>query len=353
MKDRVLEYLFAYKRKNGKYPSPKQIAIALDISIDDVKQAFHDLRRDGVIRVYPGEDGKVSSYYIPSDIAARAEIHQPEPKKEVTPEVKQTSKMMTVIVIGVIAIMTLIAVGAMAVSTYFSLQWTSTFLPGWVAVILSGGIVIYIAFAPEGALLLYETSAPDAKGKKHIPGIGKLLLITALLALFFSMSMTIIGQFNRNTELIEKKSKESKTQNESFETLEVLKKSEKDFEKSKKYAETDLETAQREKLSFETNSKERKNIEWKITTLKQDIKKYETKLEENRNAQTALIGSGAKKDTKRYNFYEWFSETFGPPSGIVEFILYLIPAFFCDVISPLGISLSIYLSIRFFKRKEN
>jgi ABC-type multidrug transport system fused ATPase/permease subunit len=345
MKEKIKEYIFDYKRKKGVYPSPRVISIGLEMNMEDVKQAFHDLRREGIIRVYPGEDGKVSSYYVPSGTLAQYET-------PIAPRTTYRKKSNTIkgVVVSVIVIMLIVAFGAMSVSTYFSLQWTSTFLPLWVAIILSSGIPVYISFAPEGALLLYETSTPNAKGKKRIPIIGKLLLFTAVLALFFSMSMTIIGQFNARSNLIEKREEKSKTQNDNFEKLELLKIEKLDIEKNKRYVEADIEEAQKQKRNFEIGSRERNNLEWKISSYKKSILEYERKLERNREAQFGLIDTGAKKADHRFNFYDWFSESFGPPAGIVEFVLYVIPALFCDIISPLGISLSIYLFMRFFKK---
>lgn len=353
MKEEIKQYIIEYRKKMGSLPSPSIIAAKLSITKEEVKTAFQGLLDDGFLKVYTKNNhngAPISSYHVPKEILNQImRERSPQPvKKQTTNKGELLNKA---VILFVCFIMLLVAIGAICVSIYFSYQWTSTFLPSVIAVLLSGGVVLYISFAPEGALLLYETSMPDKNGKKHLPGIGKALLVTAVLALFFSMSMTIIGQFNTNSEKLKEKSEVSKSQNLNFETLTILKNEELDIQKSKKITEKEIIEYQAQKEKYEIGSKERGTAVIRLDKLKADLKTYDDSLSKNRTEQKQLLNSGAEQQDERFTFYTWFSHTFGAPSGTVEFILYLIPALFCDIIAPLGVSLVVFLITRFFRRE--
>lgn len=360
MKEQVKQYIIEYRQKMGGLPSPSMIAAKLSITKDEVKAAFQGLLNDGFLKIYTkpvnGNGAPISSYHVPREILSQIMRQRPtQPIKEKR-QFAPTGELITkIVILFVCFIMLLIAVAAMCVSIYFTFQWTSTFLPAFIAALLSGGLTLYISFAPEGALLLYQTSTPDAKdkNKKHLPAIGYTLIITAALALFFSMSMTIIGQFNANSEKLNSKYEISKNQNNNFEKLEILKKEELDLQKSKKITETEILEYQKQKEKYNIGESERSTAVSRLDGLKSDLKKYDEQLFKNRAEQKLLLSSGAEKQNERFSFYTWFQHSFGTPSGTVEFILYLIPALFCDLIAPLGVSLVVFLTMRFFRREKN
>jgi len=342
MKQKVKDFIFEYRRKNKSLPSVKVIAVGCDMTTEDVRRTLDELSSDGVLRKYPSKKGVVSSYHIP------AVVHMQEEKK-IVPEKSLPVRLNKYPAVWLIVqiIMFVIAGAAVVVSSYFSLLWTATFLPLPIAIILSVGMPAYIAIAPEGAVIIKESS-----GAKSMPLIGWVLLGTAILALFFSMSMSVIGQFNARSELIETKKSELKIDTGKTLKLKVVKEEEKDISERIKSAKEDLKLFQSFQKDFkkeDLKSKDFQKTENEIKKIKNEIQTLSNDIKKNREEQKTLFETGTEQEqTHRYNFYDWFASVTGAASGIIEFILYVIPALFCDLIAPLGV----YVAVGLYKKRR-
>lgn len=63
----------------------------------------------------------------------------------------------------------------------------------------------------------------------------------------------------------------------------------------------------------------------------------------------ALIDTGELAPAvERQDFYTWFATVSGVSPGMVEFVLYLVPALFCDIMAPLGL----FVAFGLYRRKE-
>jgi hypothetical protein len=350
LKSKVKAFIFSYIKKNKSYPSVKVIAVGTDLTTADVRQALHDLADDGILRKYPQEEnGKVSSYHIPAEVLAQEMKPKPEEEKDLTPQVKGFSekglKIIGFIIRGFGAV---IGGAAITISADFSLSWTASYLPIVIAWIVSLSIPMYTSFAIEAGIFIRYTTG-IIKGKNlSWPAATILLFLTAFVAMGFEMSMITIGQFNKRSALIFTESEITKPKNNNSETFDILKSEENQILNNSdfKYLKNQIENY---KNSFEFGSKEYKNLENDFLKKRNDFKIYEGKLEENRKKQKDILNDSKtvlkdEKKEERKDFYTWFANNFSwARAGIIEFIVYLMPALFFVLVAPLGVFVAVGL----------
>ena len=111
---------------------------------------------------------------------------------------------------------------------------------------------------------------------------------------------------------------------------------------------------QRYQNKFEFGSKEYKNLENDFLKKRNDFKVYETKLETNRKSQKEILNDSKTifaniKKEERQDFYTWVESTFHSiKAGVLEFLVYLMPAIFFVLVAPLGT----FVAVGLYKRKE-
>ena len=190
-------------------------------------EVFRELYKDGFLRKYPEKGAKVSSYYVPRNTEQREAAKQPpDPvqEKNVTSEVKGISAQGTK-VIGIIIRAFGAAIGAAAIiiSSEFSLSWTSSYLPIWIAWIVSISIPCYTSFAIEAGIFIRYTTGVIVKNRLSWPAATLLLFSTACIAMVFEMSIITIGQFNSRTKLLFTETQSDEPKNNNEKTLSILK----------------------------------------------------------------------------------------------------------------------------------
>jgi hypothetical protein len=277
----------------------------------------------------------------------------PEPeKKEITSEVKGFSekgiKIIGFIIRGFGA---LIGAAAITISADFSLSWTASYLPIAIAWIVSLSIPMYTSFAIEAGIFIRYTTGTIKETRLSWPAATILLFCTAFIAMGFEMSMITIGQFNKRSTLIFEASKEIPKNNNS-KTLDVLKVEEIQILDNDDYKYLQKQI-QRYQNKFEFGSKEYKNLENDFLKKRNDFKVYENKLEENRKKQKDILNNKDtilvdEKKEERKDFYTWFANNFSwAKAGIIEFIVYLMPALFFVLVAPLGV----FVAVGLYRRK--
>lgn len=355
MKDLIDKVISNYYLETNKTPNLTYIANSLKTNIVGITPGLDELVKDGYLTYYADKNSNgISSYHLPERTKKMIRERAGEKQEEKKLNVKEKITPFNIIIGLICAVMLFIVFNSMQVSIHFSTQQTKTFLDDNTAFCLSLGIVLYISFAPEGAFLLKQISTERKRnGKKKMPFIGKALLSTAAIALFMSMCFTVIGQFNANSEKLKVKSESEKSQNNNFETLKLLKSEESEIQKSQKRIEVDILFYQKERDKYKDDASKRAVAVGQLNKLNADYKKNSDSLTTNREKQQTLISSGVEKTNERFSFYTWLASVTGLTAGAIEFIMYILPALFADIISPLGVSLVVFLLSKFFGKGEN
>ncbi len=356
MKEKIKKYIVEYKKKYGRVPSPKVMAVTFDTDTKSIIDILKELKAERFIKWYPTNGKKISSYYIPTNIEHRETVKLPPPepeKKAITSEVKGFSPLaMFVTDIIIRSFMGLVALAVILVSASFSLKWTISFLEPFIAWILSVAFPLYTSFAIEaGIFIRYKTGVVLKSGKLSLPLASLILFMSAGITMCIELSAITIGLFNSRTDLIYSKTENiSKNNNEA--TLEILKSEEQQILKNSdyKYLQNKIENY---KNNFEENSKEYKAYEKTFEKFRSDFKNYEMKLEKNREKQKEILGNKEtvltdEKKEERKDFYAWMENTFNfAKAGIIEFATYLLPALFCVLLAPLGV----FVAVGLYRRK--
>jgi hypothetical protein len=244
-------------------------------------------------------------------------------------------------------VMFCISLVAIYISIHYSYLWISEFLEPFKAFLLSVVMVAYVTFSLEAVFLLFKEKT------KAAVFMGLIILITAIASLTFSMSMTVIGQYNRKTELLQEKTSAAQANKKEIATLEILKNTEKTAVEAVKIKREEIKTGQTILSGFEkedTESIEYKTQLWKLSQLNIELRKYETALQKAREELKNFINREevTTEIIERQDFYSWFATLTGIEKGIVEFLLYLIPALFVDIIAPLGM----FIALGLYRKKE-
>lgn len=188
-------------------------------------------------------------------------------------------------------------------------------------------MIFYASFAFQAALIVEKIKWP--------------FRVTAIIVILFSMISTIGGQHRSDTDKIEALETKKK-----METLDLLKAEELQLTESLESTKAELDDNTKSLRQFkkeEMESKEYKNLFWKSYTLREARKKYETELKGKREeikkymAKEEITQAEKTEDT----FYSWLAKFLPFGASFLEFCLYLFPALFFDIISPLGLHVAL------------
>jgi hypothetical protein len=308
--------LHEYYAKNKTFPPLIYLSKAMHINLKKVEGLCNEYVKRGILK-------KVGNEFYFNLISAPSQsfpIQENTPKQEISFDIVRY-------VMGVIAII------AMVFSSYYTALWLNNFIhivPAWVCACT---IVFYASFSIQAA----------THNKSRVK---YLLRGTAIIAILFSMISTIGGQYRNDSE-----KKQDNTDQAKISGLDLLKAEEKSLVESMESIKQELDDNARLLSQFKKNeleSKEYKNIFWKGYTLRNMREKTGDSLRLKREEirEYTLKENISITKIEGNTFYSWIA-TFLPfnPSTI-EFYLYLFPALFFDVISPLGLYV-------FLKKKEN
>lgn len=349
MIEKIKKFIIEYRKKNGKSASPKIIMREFRLTKDEMYTYLQQLQEARVIKKYPPDEKRVSSYHVPSDVLQN-EIKEDRIKEETK---RLSPKALFVIGIVIRVFMGLVANAVILISASFSLKWTGSFLDPFIAWIFSVALPLYSSFAIEaGIYIRYKVGIIKANGKLSIPLASIILFASAGITMCIELSAITIGLFNSKTELIYAKS-ETVPKNNNEESLTILKNQESQILNNSdyKYLKNKIENY---KNSFEYGSKEYKNLETDILKARTEFKVYETKIEKNRTDQQKILDDSKtvltdSKEEVRKDFYAWLENNFHfAKAGVVEFITYLMPALFCVLLAPLGV----FVAVGLYRQKQ-
>jgi len=329
--------LWHYQQKKT-LPSQGWLSKECGLELGELNICLRELVKDGFLSQY-----NTHLYVTPMPQTKDTSLHVAARASNL---VKRLSAFIKTLSMGTVVrwVMFVIACVAIYISASFSYVWVSQFLEPTKAFLLSVSIVVYVSIAPEGAMLLLAD-------KRYI--ISSLLIITALAALVFSMTMTTVGQYNIRSELLTSAAATSAQQTRDTGKMQLYRDQERDILASVDGLRKDLAVQQQLMSGYDTKADAEKwqyqNQLWKLSDLQRRIRDYEAELRAVREKIAGLIDTGELAPAvERQDFYTWFAQVSGVSPGMVEFVLYLVPALFCDIMAPLGL----FVAFGLYRRKE-
>lgn len=248
-------------------------------------------------------------------------------------------------------VMAIIGIGAAFMSIYFSVTWLLEYLHIVFAIIL-GTIMILFSIAAFETLVIFKNN------KQSILMIPFAFLW--LIVLIFSMVSTVGVLFNNQITMEEEQIEEQiGTVYKNLE-WEIYNQTEVEIIDKIQIKKEEVQTFQKLISSFSNldTRKEDSSIYWEtlrvlgksqneLQILTDELKKtQQDKLDFlNKNQQTGII---KETQIEEKSFYVWISSVTGSEIRYVRFFLYVFPAVFIDLISPLAIAIAMFLK----KKKE-
>lgn len=345
--NRVLALLKRFKEKYNRLCSVAYITNQLKITDSEARQSL--VRLQNVGDLYKNADGQ---YQLKNKEARKTffqvgkeklkNLKVPEKKLKVyKPETKKTT-INKIVDYLIITIMFAVSSAAIVLSIYYSRFWLLNFLNVFLASILATTMILYATFAPQASMHFWNQ-------KRFVAFF--LISFTGLIVLLFSIVSTVAGQYNVRMSKVIIEDTQNIQSSKSLAELDLLKADEATIitgiERVTK--EVDINRALLAQFTKEDMYKEEfKNGRkvsnqyqmqlWKLGNLQAKITEYEDELKAKRQEIKDYL---QKSDTlieekKEVNFYTWLAGFFNWPAKYIEFFLYMFPAVFIDIISPLG-----------------
>jgi hypothetical protein len=342
--DQLKDYFQRYWENHKSIPKFKLIKNKFDLSAYKINKLMDVLANTGFLIK------KYNHYYL-------NEKENGHKKKFSFKEIKEkvTEKKNDIVLIVLRILMIIIGIGAIILSTYYTSIWLFSFLPGFLAILLSSIMVAFSVAAFECIIIFKENKQGILIG---------IFSIIWLIVLCFSMVSTVAGQYNARMETeIDNFSKKS----EEIHSSSILKSYINDEEEIKDQMEQKkkrLEYLNDFIISFSVEAlKEGKNrrlqnnaieelhgIEKELKALRIDLEKnreiQRDYLEEQKDSGVNVVAA-EKEEEVSASFYVWLAEIFSINAILIEFWLSVFPAVFIDIIAPLAVAVGMFL-----KRKE-
>jgi len=334
MNNRLLNFIKKYhrlKRERGYteqyelFPSFEVIERNLNLTYDNIIDQLKSFKKLG------DTEKKLAEYYLN------------------TKEEKEPIKTKSKINLDKIKIMLLkfgmgiIGIIASILSVYFTFLWFHTIMNFILSFLLSICMVGFSIISFESILLFKQN-------KQFL-----LIFIFSLLWIIvvtFSMSSTLAGQLQLEFKQIKKESESNLIDNNNILLYQDYEKQISDYniDIKGKRIEVDKLRSFLDTLNYDvTSDRKRYNtINWRINEKDKDIKNLKNKIELIQKKKEKLLKNDVKISVKKQvTFFEWLQLLFGVKSNVFKFILYLFPALFIDIISPLSLAVML-----FYKQKE-
>lgn len=250
-------------------------------------------------------------------------------------------------------ILEIVGFGAAALSVRYTAIYLYDSLPIFWSWFLSSIMVIFSVMAFQIIIVFII--------RKHRI-LSFLFSILWLIVTVFSMSSTVIGQYNANKERFFISSSIVADRKSTSDLYDLYEKDIIDLEINKSNRQKDLDRFNvlikpylddpNKRLESRESQRDYSTYAQAISDAQRDIKLFITKIEEARNKQKELLTLEGDKNINKEevpDFYDWvaynvFSD--GNPA-LIQFIISLFPAVFIDLIAPIGIAIGLFL-----ERKE-
>lgn len=231
------------------------------------------------------------------------------------------------------AVMFFISTSAIIISIHYSRFWLLNFLEPVKASLLAGIMVLYMTFAVEGVSLL-------RKQKRHV--VAGIIAITGFIVMLFSMVSTVAGQYNKMSEnlVVHKDAYELSIHEDEQETL----------KETISLLQENLRNTDKRLATMDEDDRLYTTVFWENYRIKKDLDKYLEELQETRKAilETSKSENVVIEKEERQDFYFFVGKLFGVQKNLAEFLLFMFPAVFIDIICPLGM----YVALGLYKKEE-
>lgn len=250
-------------------------------------------------------------------------------------------------------ILELVGFGAAALSVRYTAIYLYDSLPMFWSWFLSSIMVIFSVMAFQIIIVFII--------RKH-KLLSFLFSVLWLIVTIFSMSSTVIGQYNANKEkffisqniVADRKSMSDlyDLYEKDINNLEINKENrQKDLDRFNVLIKPYLDDPNK-RLESRESQRDYNIYAQAIADAQRDIKLFISKIEDNRNKQKELLSVSGDQNINKESapdFYDWIAYsvfTDGNPA-LIQFIISLFPAVFIDLIAPIGIAIGLFL-----ERKE-
>lgn len=334
----------------GQFPKIEWIGKWTGLSYYKVVEALRILEAEGFLnRNY----NQYKLNPIPIDTPKQSPVIPVQSKKKGKKKKKDRPDILLIVIRIVMAI---IGMGASWLSMYYTRIWLLEFLPASLASLLSSIMILFSVAAFETLLIFWAN-------RKMFPIV--IFSFVWVVVLVFSVMSTIAGQYNARVTKREEITIERTEITHARLTLESYDSEEKELLES--LAEKRIELKASQVLFSQFDTLEQRKEDWRFywntkramndSTLQ--IEKLQAQIKEVRETKRQLLkqsqqSAGIVQETEELvyaSFYVWLSEVLKAKPMMIQFWLSIFPAVFIDIIAPLSISISLFLT--FWRKEEN
>jgi hypothetical protein len=231
-----------------------------------------------------------------------------------------------------------IGVAMALLSAYYSQAWMAGFLPGILSWVFSGSIILFSIMSLEISILF------GMEGKKALAWVFRVLF---LMTVIFSVSAAMAGQYNKAIQSQQEQIQSSQG-TRADKVLYDLQVNDRDRVMAvlqEKGTRGKQLLGIMDQSSGDTDSKAYKDARWELSTINKEVarltaehKGVQAQIEKLVRENPALLST-----IQTTGFYDWIAETTSSTVGWVQFLMYLLPAIFIDLLAPVGVAIFLFL----------
>ena len=348
MTERRSEFLGCnYLTVNGNYLTETGVLLSIGDVQGKSKEEVTDIYNKAIDRqklydyMYAKTTGHLRARrdYVKEEVALKAqkEAAQEVPKLAPVPVKKavKLTKLLLTPISAIRAVMLAVGIGAMVTSVYYVREALTVYIHPFFATMMSITMVIFATSAFEAVVPFWH------KGTK---GFSIIFGSVWILVTIFMMSSTM----NVNFDSYKAKNASSLQDNKEVNSGRLQLAS---IEAKKKIQEELIQTKKDEITAY--NLKE-KTSQWQKTVYSADLSKlqkdYQKLLDDGIAIQKATPDSALTKDIRKMTFYDYVGKLLHQDADFLQFLISILPALFNDIIAPLSVAMSIFLTE---KKEEN
>lgn len=304
-----------YKKKKDLFPTFEIMQKAINVTKEDLISLLRELENKKII------GRNVSQYFYNYENPAEKKLKN---KLLQNREVNRTLIKINPykIIVGITGTITTI------ISTYFTKIWFDNFLNPVLSSMISISLILF-------SIIALQTINKFQNEKKYLTMLT--FIILWIMVLFFSMISTIAGQLNLEQVKLTKINIQNERHYKNKEKHELLKEEKNmlildisSIQKERKYLVDALS-----KISILDKKELYNDINYRIYLKNKKLEDLQKKLNFINKKEDEIINTYQINKKINDNIYTWISNFMGINPKIIQFILYLIPALFIDLISPI------------------
>lgn len=278
------------------------------------------------------------------------------PKQSIEIPIQSKENRSDILLIVIRITMAIIGMGASWLSMHYTRVWLLEFLPDSLATMLSTIMILFSVASFETLLIFWAN-------RKILPIV--IFSFVWIIVLIFSMMSTIAGQYNIRITKREEITMERTEVIHTRLTLELYDSEEEELAESLTEKRIELRASQVLYAQFDTLEKRKEDwrFYWNTKKAMDDatlrIENLQAQLKEVREKKRQLLeqsqqSAGVVEETDELvyaSFYVWLGEVLKARPMMVQFWLSIFPALFIDIIAPLSVGVSLFLS--YWRKEEN